>query len=44
MKDAINVKWIGDMAFEAAIEEHRLLMDARPEVGGKNTGPVQSLC
>lgn len=39
MKDVINVKWAGDMAFEAAIEEHRLLFDARPEVGGKNAGP-----
>ena len=39
MKDVINVKWTGDMAFEAAIEEYRLLFDARPESGGKNTGP-----
>ena len=33
MKDAINVKWTGDMAFEADIEEHKLLLDAKPEVG-----------
>jgi putative redox protein len=39
MKDAINVKWTGDMAFEAIVDEHRILMDARPEVGGKNKGP-----
>ena len=39
MKDVINVKWAGDMAFEAAIEEHRILFDASPEVGGKNAGP-----
>ncbi len=24
MKDTINVKWMGDMAFEAAIREHRV--------------------
>jgi len=39
MKDAINVKWTGDMAFEALVDEHRIVMDARPEVGGKNSGP-----
>jgi putative redox protein len=39
MKDAINVKWTGDMAFEAMIDEHRILLDARPEVGGNNKGP-----
>jgi putative redox protein len=39
MKDAINVKWTGDMAFEAVVDEHRILMDSRPEVGGNNQGP-----
>jgi putative redox protein len=39
MKDIINVSWAGDMAFEAAIEEHRILFDASPKVGGKNAGP-----
>jgi len=39
MKDAINVKWTGDMAFEAVVDEHRILMDSRPEVGGHNQGP-----
>jgi putative redox protein len=39
MKDTINVKWIGDMAFEAAIREHRVLMDANEDSGGHNNGP-----
>jgi putative redox protein len=39
MKDTINVKWMGDMAFEAAIREHRVLMDANEDSGGHNTGP-----
>ena len=39
MKDTINVKWMGDMAFEAAIREHRVLMDANEESGGHNKGP-----
>ena len=39
MKDTINVKWMGDMAFEAAIREHRILMDANSDSGGHNEGP-----
>jgi putative redox protein len=39
MKDTINVKWMGDMAFEAAIREHRVLMDANENSGGHNHGP-----
>ncbi len=39
MKDVINVKWAGDMAFEASIDEHHIIFDASPAVGGKNLGP-----
>jgi putative redox protein len=39
MKDVVNVRWAGDMAFEAIVDEHRILVDARPDVGGNNTGP-----
>jgi putative redox protein len=39
MKDTINVRWMGDMAFEAAIREHRVLMDANADSGGHNKGP-----
>lgn len=39
MKDAINVAWKGDMAFEAEVNNHRILVDAKPEVGGNNLGP-----
>ena len=39
MKDVINVKWEGDMAFEAEINEHKILVDASPEAGGNNKGP-----
>jgi putative redox protein len=39
MKDVINVKWIGNMAFETDINDHKILLDASPEVGGKNKGP-----
>jgi putative redox protein len=39
MKDAINVRWAGDMAFEAIVGEHKILVDAKPEAGGKDAGP-----
>lgn len=39
MKDSINVKWAGGMAFEAELNEHKILLDAGPEVGGNNAGP-----
>jgi len=39
MKDVINVKWAGDMAFEATVDDHRLMFDARQESGGKDKGP-----
>ena len=39
MKDAINVQWTGDMAFEANVHGHSMVLDASPEVGGKNKGP-----
>jgi|SRR5512133_2133051 putative redox protein len=39
MKDIINVNWAGGMAFEAAIDEYKVLMDAKPNVGGNNAGP-----
>jgi putative redox protein len=39
MKEVINVAWAGDMAFEASINDHKVLFDAAPAVGGKNAGP-----
>jgi len=39
MKDVLNVKWVGDMAFEAIVDGHSLLFDASPSVGGHKAGP-----
>ena len=39
MKEAIQLKWTGDMAFEARVDEHRIILDAKAEHGGKNQGP-----
>lgn len=40
MKSKINCNWVKDMAFEAEINEYKILMDASPAVGGKNLGPT----
>ena len=39
MKDAINVEWTGEMAFTAVVNNHAIVLDASPDVGGKNKGP-----
>lgn len=39
MKDSLNVKWTGDMSFEANVGGHKIVVDASPESGGKNSGP-----
>jgi putative redox protein len=38
MNQVINVQWRGDMTFEAEVDEHKVVFDARPEAGGKNKG------
>jgi putative redox protein len=39
MKDTLNVTWMGDMAFEAGLRDHKLIMDANEDSGGHNRGP-----
>ncbi|MBN1158101.1 MAG: OsmC family protein [Bacteroidales bacterium] len=39
MKETIEMKWCGDMAFEADVDGHRVIMDAQPKHGGNNKGP-----
>jgi putative redox protein len=39
MKESILVKWTGEMSFEAEVDDHRIALDAKPEVGGRNQGP-----
>jgi len=31
MKETINVKWLKNLAFEANIDEHKIVMDAKAE-------------
>lgn len=39
MKNTINCTWKGDMAFEADVNDFKIIMDASESVGGKNQGP-----
>lgn len=39
MKVNTQLKWLGDMGFEAHIDGHKILLDADEKVGGKNMGP-----
>ena len=38
MKDAVNLKWINNLAFEAIVDGHKMIVDAKPEVGGNDKG------
>ena len=38
-KHIINTEWKGDMAFEADVNGHKVIMDANLEGGGHNIGP-----
>jgi len=38
MKEAINMQWLSDMAFEADVDGHKLYLDSTVEHGGKNLG------
>jgi putative redox protein len=39
MKEIVNTKWLDNMAFEADVNGHRIVIDAEPHVGGENRGP-----
>ncbi len=38
-KHTITTEWIGDMAFEANVNGHRVMMDATTDGGGHDLGP-----
>ncbi len=35
----LSTHWKEDLTFESDIDEHKIILDAKPEVGGKNRGP-----
>ncbi len=39
MSNKVDCTWKGDMAFEAEVNDFKLLIDADEVVGGKNQGP-----
>jgi putative redox protein len=38
-KEIVTTKWLENMAFEAEINGHKIVIDAGPLVGGENRGP-----
>ena len=38
-KEIVTAKWLDNMAFEAEANGHKIMLDAKPEVGGENRGP-----
>jgi putative redox protein len=38
-KETVNTKWLNNMAFEAEVSGHKIVLDAGPHVGGENLGP-----
>ena len=40
MKKSIAVVWKGSMAFEAQIDQYKVVMDAHSDVGGQGLGPT----
>ena len=38
-KEKVTAKWLNNMAFEAEVNGHKIILDAEPEVGGENRGP-----
>ncbi len=39
MKESINVNWLGDLSFEAEVNGHSIILDAKTEAGGRDKGP-----
>ena len=35
----VNARWLSNMAFEADVDGHKIVIDADPHVGGENRGP-----
>jgi putative redox protein len=39
MKQEVGISWQGEMAFEAEVNGHKIMLDADEKVGGKDRGP-----
>jgi len=38
-KEIVTTKWLSNMAFEAEVNGHKIVLDADTEVGGEDRGP-----
>jgi len=38
IKEIVTAKWLSNMAFEAEVNGHKIMLDAEPQVGGENRG------
>lgn len=38
-KETIVADWLNGVAFETAVDEHRIILDTPQDLGGKNRGP-----
>jgi len=38
-KEVVTTKWLSNMAFEAEVTGHKIILDAGEAVGGENRGP-----
>jgi len=38
-KEIVSTKWLENMAFESEINGHKVIVDAKTEVGGQDLGP-----
>ncbi len=38
-KSLIHIDWTGGMSFETEVDNHKIILDASPEVGGHDKGP-----
>ncbi len=39
MSEKVEINWIEEMAFEANVNEHKIIIDAVESVGGRDRGP-----
>lgn len=37
-KEIVTTKWLANLAFEADVKGHKIILDAEPHVGGENRG------
>jgi putative redox protein len=38
-RESVSTKWLEGMSFESEIDGHKIIIDAKPEVGGEDRGP-----